>query len=231
MYLFRRFPLLLIVWATVISTSPQARTPDEAPRQSLRLQVSLFNDAQVDPATLARAQSRASAIFAHSGIEVDWLVCAAADPGDFAPRRTACSTLSWPAHLSVRIRPGALSASADTFGQAFVDAGGEGVYSNVYYQNLSRSSRHPELSDAEMLGCVLAHELGHLLLGANSHSASGVMQARWDASTLRIAAESSLFFTPAQSAALRSHLPRPCEGTSAACPAQRPVLISIAYRP
>jgi hypothetical protein len=215
MQLFRRLILLLIVWFAALSTSSSARTPNETQDQPRHLQVSLFNDAGVDSATLAEAQSRASAIFSHSGIEVDWLVCVPADPNDFLPGRTACSALAWPSHLSVRIRPRALHVSAETFGQAFVDADGEGLYSNVYYQNLARSSGHRDLSDGELLGYVLAHELGHLLLGTNSHSASGIMQPRWDSSTLRPAALSSLRFTPAQSAVLRSRLlpPRPTPET------------------
>ena len=210
MYFFRRFTLLLIVWAAAFSTSSPASTPPETPGPPRHLQVSLFNDAGVDSATLAEAQSRASAIFSRSGIEVDWLVCGPADPNDFLPRRTACSALVWPSHLSVRIRPRAHRVSAETFGQAFVDGDGEGLYSNVYYQNLARSSGHPDLSNGELLGYVLAHELGHLLLGTNSHSASGIMQPRWDSSVLRPAALSSLRFTPAQSAVLRSRLAPPC---------------------
>ena len=31
-----------------------------------------------------------------------------------------------------------------------------------------------------LLGCVIAHEIGHLLLGLNSHSGSGIMQRRWE---------------------------------------------------
>jgi len=223
MQLFRRVIPLLIVWFAAFSTSSPARTPQETPGQPHRLQVSLFNDAGVDSATLAEAQARASAIFSHSGIEVDWLVCGPADPSDFVPRRTACSALAWPSHLSVRIRPRALSVSAETFGQAFVNADGKGLYSNVYYQNLARSSGHRDLSDGEMLGYVLAHELGHLLLGTNSHSASGLMQPHWDASTLRASALSSLRFTPAQSAVLRSRLSPPC-------PAPDAILFSLSAR-
>jgi len=214
MHLFRRFTLLVIVWAALFSTFASASTPpgtpEESPNQPRRLQVSLFNDAGVDSATLAKAQSRASAIFSHSGIEVEWMVCEPADPNDFRPHRTACSALDYPLHLSVRIRPRGATVTADTFGQAFVNLEGKGLYSNVYYQNLTRSSRHPDLTDADMLGCVIAHELGHLLLGTNSHSASGLMQPRWDSYALRAAALSSLFFTPAQSAALRSRLSPPC---------------------
>lgn len=209
MRLLGRSTLLLIVLAPSFSTFSFARSAEphtfgEPPR----LQVSLFNDARLDPATLADAEARASAIFSEAGIAVDWLACAPADPADFAPHRTACSDLAWPSHLSVRIRPRALSVSADTYGQAFVDPSGEGLYSNVYFQNLARSSRHPNLSDGDLLGCVLAHELGHLLLGTNSHSASGLMQPRWDSSALRAAALSSLLFTGGQSSTLRSRLSR-----------------------
>ena len=207
MHLFRRLPLLLIVSATAFSTSTPARTPSRAPDQHARLQVSLFNDAHINAATLAEAQSRASFLFSQAGIEIDWLVCRAADPSDFSPSTSPCSALAWPAHLSVRIRPHALSVSPETFGQAFVDSAGQGLYSNVYYQNLALSSNHPQLSDGDLLGFVIAHELGHLLLGTNSHSPAGLMQARWDASALLAASRSALFFTPAQSATLRARLP------------------------
>ncbi len=216
MHPFRRFSLLLIVWAVSFSTSsyanPSARqstgprpgpsTLDAPPH----LQVSLFNDAHLDFATLARAKARASAIFAQSGIEVDWLICGAAEPADFSPNSSGCATLAWPSHLSVRIRPQALTVSAETFGQAYVDATGQGVYSNVYFQNLVLGPQRRQLTDAEMLGYVLAHELGHLLLGTNSHSPTGLMQARWDNAALSAASHSFLFFTPAQSSILRSRL-------------------------
>jgi len=207
MHLIRRLALILIVSATPFSTlslahTPAARTPD----QPSRLVVSLFDDARLDSVTIAAAESRASAIFFEAGIEVDWLVCGPADPADFSPSHSACSALAWPFHLSVRIRPEAVSVSAETFGQAFVDTAGQGVHSNVYFKNLSLSAAHPQLSNAEMLGYVLAHELGHLLLGTNSHSPSGLMQARWDSSALHAAARSSLLFTSAQSSILRSRL-------------------------
>lgn len=199
MHLIRRASVLLIVWVVSFATPSRARTPDPPPR----LQVSVFNDARVDSATLAAAEARASAIFSQAGLDVDWLVCTPADPSDFRPGKTACSDLAWPSRLSVRIVPRARSLATVVFGQAFVDTSGQGIYSNVYYQNLSRPNRS-RLAEADMLGCVVAHELGHLLLGVNSHSASGLMQSHWDSFALQSAARSDLFFTSAQSATLRS---------------------------
>ena len=203
MHLFRRRAFLFfIVWVAYFSTSAVARTPDPIPH----VQVSLFDDAHVPLATLAQAQDRASAIFAHAGIEVDWLVCEPADPKDFAPSRTACSDLDWPRHLSVRIISRGRSVASDIFGQAFVDESGHGVYSNIYYQNLALSQNHPGISDGEMLGYVVAHEIGHLLLGTNSPSHDGLMQAKWSPLVLSDMPRALLVFTSAQSALIHSRL-------------------------
>ena len=55
------------------------------------------------------------------------------------------------------------------------------VLATVYYEAV----RHAKSDGAEfdipiILGCVIAHEIGHLLLGSNSHSGSGVMKPRWE---------------------------------------------------
>lgn len=202
MHLFRRLLLFLIVWGVPFSTSTDARSPDFV----AHFQVSLFNDAAVPPAVLAQAQLRASAVLAQAGIEVDWLDCPPANPLDFTPRISPCSAVAWPRHLSVRIVKRGTTVGADTFGQAFLDESGCGVYANAYYQNLTASPDHPELNDGEMLGYVIAHELGHLLLGAHSHSDSGVMQAHWRGPVLQAAARGALFFTPTQVATIRSRL-------------------------
>lgn len=202
-YRLRRRPLLfLIVWAFSFSTSIAAKSPDSIPH----VQVSLFDDAHLPPGTLAEAQSKASAIYAQAGIDLDWLVCLPADPTDFTPSHSPCSALSWPEHLSVRILPRGRGIASDVFGQAFVDDSGRGVYSNVYYANLASSPNHPGIGDGEMLGYVLAHELGHLLLGTGSHSPTGIMQATWGPHVLSPSSRPTLVFTSAQSSLIHSRL-------------------------
>jgi len=217
MHIFRRRSLLFLsVWAALFSTSALARTPD----MISRVKVSLFDDAHLDPGILAQAQAGASHVFAQAGIELDWLACPPRDAQDFSPSTSPCSALSWPDHLSVRIIPHGRNVAADIFGQAFVDDQGHGVYSNIYYQNLVLSRDHPGVSDADMLGYVIAHELGHLLLGTNSHSVSGLMQATWTPHVLMLA-RPSLVFTAPQSALLRSRIgysPRTIASFSALAP-------------
>jgi hypothetical protein len=49
-----------------------------------------------------------------------------------------------------------------------------------------------------ILGCFIAHEIGHLLLGSNSHSNQGLMQAGWGERQIRQALAGDLFFTRRQ---------------------------------
>jgi len=216
MFPLSRFKALsLAVVSLVASIVAAARTPDAlAPR----VRLSVFNDAGIPDDTLAQAAARATAILAQSGVELDWLSCGRPDPSDFSQRATPCSAVAWPHQLPVRIVPRGRSIGADIFGQAVLDDAGRGAYSNVYYNNLAANREHAQLSDGDMLGFVIAHEVGHLLLGSNSHSPSGLMQARWDSSALHSALHNTLFFTPAQSASLRSRLCSPCQDLAAARP-------------
>ena len=50
----------------------------------------------------------------------------------------------------------------------------------------------------DILGCVIAHEIGHLLLGRNSHSANGIMKSPWSPEDFQLARKRSLRFTPEQ---------------------------------
>jgi hypothetical protein len=50
----------------------------------------------------------------------------------------------------------------------------------------------------------MAHEIGHLLLGSNSHSATGIMRAQWSRKDLQRASLEILRFTPAQAERIRA---------------------------
>ena len=56
----------------------------------------------------------------------------------------------------------------------------------------------------ELLGCVIAHELGHLLLGTASHSQLGLMSAVWQDPELQQAVRGGLFFTAVEGERMRS---------------------------
>ena len=67
----------------------------------------------------------------------------------------------------------------------------------VLYDCVKRFARRYHINRGVMLGYVIAHELGHLLLPPKSHSAAGVMRGMID---LQLASERQLRFTPEQGA-------------------------------
>jgi hypothetical protein len=158
---------------------------------------------------MAQAESRASLVLEQAGMRVQWLKCAGAPaqaPSQFQ-KPSACSSIAFPSHLSVRILGGTRPLPGeDVFGQSFLDASGTGAYANVYYRHIADSGLERFLSNGEMLGYVIAHEVGHLLLRVSSHSPGGLMCARWSPAQLRLASKGLVFFTAAQSALMRSRL-------------------------
>jgi hypothetical protein len=117
-----------------------------------------------------------------------------------------CSQFEWPTHLAVRIVPKSTRWNNEVFGVAFLSAEGAGCYSDVFYDRATelQSTSNADLSD--ILGNVIAHELGHLLLGSNSHDSSGIMRARWEREDLSRAARGNLLFTAKEAEHMRRKL-------------------------
>jgi hypothetical protein len=158
----------------------------------VQLKVSVFNDAAVAQPVLQAAETRAEAVLAEAGISLTWLDCGA--PGHWHTE-LACQDLAFPTHLSVRLVAGKKAVSPETFGQSFLNERGEGNYASVYVERLSSSKALDLVNEGDLLGYVMVHELGHLLLGKDSHSTDGLMRAKWEVAELREAAKGKLLFT------------------------------------
>ena len=75
------------------------------------------------------------------------------------------------------------------------------VYVNYAVERAKRDNAEFEIP--MVLGNVIAHEIGHLLLGVNSHSALGIMQKRWQRNQARQAVTGNLLFTEEQGMLMR----------------------------
>src|SRR5262249_17442919 len=80
----------------------------------------------------------------------------------------------------------------------------------VYYESVLGFAKYDqrEFEAPIVLGCVIAHEIGHLLLGSKSHSFSGVMRSRWDREQIREATMGGLLFTPKQGRLMQAEMHR-----------------------
>ena len=174
--------------------------------KELPVTVSVHNDAGIPLGTLLRAESEASRIFLQSGLEIRWLNCLLHPAASENP--TECATADFPRHLQLRIAKRSLNLNEFTMGISYLSADGTGCYADLFYDRaqLIHESNPSQVSVATILGHGIAHELGHLLLGTNSHSPFGIMRARWQSGDLARATKGTLLFSTLESLEMRNKL-------------------------
>ena len=168
---------------------------------TIHLTVSVFNDAAVPPSVLQTAQARAETVLDGAGIALTWLDCGT--PGNWV-QDIGCRDIAFPSHLSVRLARNGRHRAGDVFGESFLDDRGVGNYASVYVEPLAASKALDVVSEGDLLGYVVVHELGHLLLGLDSHSADGLMRGKWDFAALQQAARGTLIFSAREAEHMRS---------------------------
>ena len=172
--------------------------------QSQPVNVSVFSDVPIPEQVLELAEQGASQIFSSAGVVVVWINCVHG-PGTTPDQ--VCSRPYGPRDLVLRITSHVSSATSDAaFGVAWLDADGSGRYADVFWTRAQELRTNSDADLGRILGSVMAHEVGHLLLGANSHSMTGLMQARWRGGELHRVAMGSLLFSPEQGERMRAHL-------------------------
>jgi hypothetical protein len=178
--------------------------------------IHVANYAGVAPKTLAEAEEVATGIFRKAGVETRWTdVVPTPENGQENSAGHPARTL---ADIQVSIFSREMSDISGLPSNAMGWAPGTGpdrenvcVFDSkvtaLFWRILSlRSSGHTDLqvSKAQILGHAIAHEIGHLLLNQQVHSAHGIMRGEWDFTDLRDAADGLLLFTPQQAEFLRA---------------------------
>jgi len=87
--------------------------------------------------------------------------------------------------------------NAQAFGQASHETGRAYIYYTRAMAFATKTASHPKL----VLGLVIAHEIGHVLLPEYSHAPSGLMRAEWDGRIVTIPG-----FLPTQTQTIRALL-------------------------
>ena len=168
--------------------------------QNPQVTVSVFSDVQIPSDVLLRAEQRAGKIFAQAGLELLWIDCTPASASGSNCKRTYGAT-----DFVLRITSHVAAATSDAaFGVAFLGADGRGRYADVFWPKAQEFNAKWSIDLDRILGCVIAHEMGHLLLGLNSHSISGVMRAHWGSNELRQINRGNLLFLPEQGKRMRA---------------------------
>jgi len=190
-----------VLLAALVSLSGSAASGRPKQEPTIRLAVSVFNDAEVPQNVLQVAQRRAETVLDVAGIVLTWLDCGTPDHW---VQDIGCRDIAFPSHLSVRLARNGRHRTGDVFGESFLDDQGFGNYASVYVEPLAASKALDVVSEGDLLGYVVVHELGHLLLGLDSHSADGVMRGKWNFAALQQMARGTLIFSANEAERMRA---------------------------
>ncbi len=171
--------------------------------------VLLYNTAQIPPGVIAEAKATAAEVLREAGVELQWMNCSA--------ESTSCS-----AYLDERPLILQLLGSSESFpdrrslGYGAAGSNG-GTYAFVFFDRVKRvfdslkrmmALEQPPCSLSQMLGHVMAHEMGHLLLSQVGHSSKGIMTGAWGVKELQQAGRRELLFTFNEAARMRKEVKR-----------------------
>ena len=164
-----------------------------------RLPVKLFNDAGTEPAILNAAKSEAGWLVKSLCIEVAWVPCPLITVTNAVP----CQAPPGAIELHVLSDTASSDPSANSLGISIPKTGASRAA--VFLERVRELAAANEgiIDAGGLLGHVMAHEIGHLLLRSTAHSSEGIMRAEFRRSDLKKAAQRQFRFTPEQVESIR----------------------------
>jgi len=164
-----------VVTAVVAAMATGVRAGAE-PRVALT--VRLYNTAGISAQELLSARDAMESTFQDSGLDLIVRQCGRGT-GSIDP----CSESLKPLEMVVRIIDAPLLDSTvhpDACGVAYVvKETDRGWLATAYSDRVTSAAVRVGVDAGTLLGLVISHELGHLLLGSGYHGWSGVMRADW----------------------------------------------------
>lgn len=192
--------------ATILTFHPAGQAAADGlnrTNDTLKVKVLLFDFVSLPDRTQKLAQDRVAAIFHKAGVEMEWAPCSTAE------RQLAlfpnCTGYKEATTVLLRILPPAP-------GKSKADAAGESLYSarivNVFWDHAQKESARLNVPLPDMLAEIVAHEMGHVFLGPNSHSPAGIMAAKWKPRDLIAISQGGYGFSPRQREVIQAEVRR-----------------------
>ena len=209
--------------AAILMSAVFARQPLHGQIRSdsiARITLRIYNYADVPADILSRAEQQMDRVYDRFGVGIERLYCPTSSEELRSNR--VCSGRLGPNHLVIKLLSDSMSKRygfrRGIFGIAsHGTAGAPGTHVSLFYARVLDLAYYGgvgtgfEDAQAIVLGHMMAHEVGHLLLGPNSHSSKGVMRFPWNRKTLLEMERGRLRFTAQEQSRIRSELHRRLE--------------------
>jgi hypothetical protein len=186
----------ILSFALVVGLSaPQKMAAAAAdPEASNGGRLRIIDEASVEPAVLDEALGQAIRIYRGLSIEFVWMHADdRVHESEFIikiVRKSLGGSTAVDRALGITPMPG--------------DQGGHHAW--LFYDRIEDRAKVLRMSCGALLGVVLAHEIGHLLLPKGSNSDAGLMSRTWDREHVQRAMWGVLTFSPQEEALIRSRL-------------------------
>jgi len=160
--------------------------------------VAVCNVGELPVQVIERAETETAYVFQSMGVEIRWTGCGAeVDAADASMRPDFIVRARVGGHL-----PKAGATSLEAMGRAFMNVDGTGNMADVYFGAIRELTMlYPVAEADQLMGYTMAHELGHLLIGAG-HRPNGLMRAALSKKELEALSHRHLKFNDAEQAAI-----------------------------
>ena len=166
--------------------------------------VSVFNDTGVPPVLLSDSEKITERVFVQAGVVLKWQICG--QPSETDEQQARCSQSDFLTHLHLRLIRHPIGPQGSALGVSYLAGDGVGCQADVFYERVVKLQFQTQMDPVLLLGLIMAHELGHLLLGTDSHSSAGLMRAEWSSEDLVRARRGTLLFSDDESDHMRAKL-------------------------
>jgi hypothetical protein len=199
-------PAAVILRIAAVLTAADIR-PMLPPDSDLQITVHVYNISQVPAETLAAAETQVSTVFERAGIHVLWvsgpLTPAEVWESEDRSNPSVRSDIFLRIYNQSMVKPWRVNDSALGFVVPF-----ENSDAIVFYDRVQRLCQVRQSEPAPILGAAMAHEIGHLMLGSEQHSPTGMMRENWLSSDLIAASQGLLRFRAGEATLMRAEVQR-----------------------
>ena len=186
--------------------------------ESSTFRVRVYNDEGVADADLSAALKIADTVLQRVGLQAIWQDCTVSNPNRDSKGCDAQTTrIDLVLYLVAQLEAHAPNVDRRALGYSLIPRNGERA--TMAYVSYARvKTVLSTFREEELLGLAVAHEIGHLLLGTNTHSNAGLMRAPWRSKDLDSGDWEEFTFTNEQARRLRAAIRVPKTSKEPASP-------------
>jgi hypothetical protein len=183
------------VASMLLTTVAWFATARPARAQGITLRILVTDDAHVSPRVMEAAKQIVERLYRDADIGIEWI--------DYlAPELPLVVSIAPPGGAE------RLGVGTGAMGYTFrTQEPGPGGRALIFPDRVARRADLARVDPSRLLGAVIAHEIGHMLL-ADAHAPTGLMRGRWNDRDLRLIDMNGLCFNAGERLRLQQELLR-----------------------